>query len=265
MSYSDVARDGKELRPYSSPQQDGNDKATREVQQQLFGLSTQVTQLRRDVDRLGTAQDTVKLRQKIAEANQNTTSSAKSIGQRLNTLHAEQKTQQTGRLVSSFEATLKDLQTTLKVAKSKEAASLPKEAKHTAVPAALDLESGVNADEHQALMQQQQQQQERLVLESRLQYNDALIDERDEGIQDIQRNIQDIQEMFQDMAVLVHDQGLQIDDIDANVSTYELRTEQAGQEIVKADTYQRAARNRKCILLTIVIIVVVVLVLVIAQ
>lgn len=265
MSYSDVARDGKELRAYSSPQQDDSDKATREVQQQLFGLSTQVTQLRRDVDRLGTAQDTVKLRQKIAEANQNTTSSAKSIGQRLNTLHAEHKTQQTGRLVSSFEASLKDLQTTLKVAKSKEAASLPKEAKQTAVPAVLDLESGVNADEHQALMQQQQQQQERLILESRLQYNDALVDERDEGIQDIQRNIQDIQEMFQDMAVLVHDQGLQIDDIDANVSTYELRTEQAGQEIVKADTYQRAARNRKCILLTIVIIVVVVLVLVIAQ
>jgi len=49
------------------------------------------------------------------------------------------------------------------------------------------------------------------------------------------------------------------------VSTYELRTEQAGQEIVKADKYQRAARNRKFILLTIVIIVVVVLVLVIAQ
>lgn len=97
-----------------------------------------------------------------------------------------------------LQATLKDLQTTLKVAKSKEAASLPKEAKQTtALPVALDLESGVNADEHQALMQQQQQQQERLVLESRLQYNDALIDERDEGIQDIQRNIQDIQEMFQ--------------------------------------------------------------------
>ena len=102
-----------------------------------------------------------------------------------------------------MQATLKDLQTTLKVAKSKEAASLPKEAKQTAVPAALDLESGVNADEHQALMQQQQQQ-ERLVLESRLQYNDALIDERDEGIQDIQRNIQDIQEMFQ-----VHSSSMQ--------------------------------------------------------
>ena len=95
------------------------------------------------------------------------------------------------------QATLKDLQTTLKVAKSKEAASLPKEAKQTAVPAAIDLEAGVSTEEHQGLIQQQQQQQERLVLESRLQYNDALIDERDEGIQDIQRNIQDIQEMFQ--------------------------------------------------------------------
>lgn len=65
------------------------------------------------------------------------------------------------------------------------------------VPAAVDLESGVSADEHQSLMQQQQQQQERLVLDSQLQYNDALIDERDEGIHDIQQNIQDIQEMFQ--------------------------------------------------------------------
>lgn len=85
----------------------------------------------------------------------------------------------------------------MKVAKCKEAASLPKEAKHMPVPAAADLEKGVSADEQQSLIQQQQQQQERLVLESRLQYNDALIDERDEGIQDIQRNIQDIQEMFQ--------------------------------------------------------------------
>lgn len=99
-----------------------------------------------------------------------------------------------------LQATLKDLQTTLKIAKTKEAASLPKEAKSTPLPpAAADLESGVAPDEHQALLaqQQQQQQQERSVLESRLQYNDALIDERDEGIQDIQRNIQDIQEMFQ--------------------------------------------------------------------
>ena len=65
------------------------------------------------------------------------------------------------------------------------------------VPVAVDLESGVSTDEHQSLMHQQQQQQERLALESRLNYNDALIDERDEGIQDIQQNIQDIQEMFQ--------------------------------------------------------------------
>ena len=73
------------------------------MQQQLFSLSTQVTQLKRDVDKLGTAQDSVKLRQKIAEANQNSTSAAKSVGQKLNALHAERKTQQTGRLVSSFE------------------------------------------------------------------------------------------------------------------------------------------------------------------
>ena len=72
----------------------------------------------------------------------------------------------------------------------------------------------------------------------------------------------EIHGLLQDMAVLVHDQGLQIDDIDANVSSYEMRTEEAGREIVKADKYQRSARNRKCILLCIVVIVIVVLLLV---
>ena len=81
-------------------------QAVREVQQQLFALSTQITQLRRDVDKLGTSQDTIKLRQKIADANQKSTAAAKSVGQKLNSLHAEQKTQQTGRLVSTFEVPL---------------------------------------------------------------------------------------------------------------------------------------------------------------
>ena len=70
---------------------------------------------------------------------------------------------------------------------------------------------------------------------------------------------------MQDMAVLVHDQGLQIDDIDANVSTYELRTEEAGREIVKAEKHQRAARNRKCIFLLIIFVVVLVLALVLTS
>ena len=67
------------------------------------------------------------------------------------------------------------------------------------------------------------------------------------------------------MAVLVHDQGVQVNDIDANVSSYEMRTEEAGREIVKADKYQRGARNRKCILLCIVFIVIVVLLLVLTN
>ena len=70
---------------------------------------------------------------------------------------------------------------------------------------------------------------------------------------------------MQDMAVLVHDQGLQIDDIDANVSTYELRTEEAAREIVKAERHQRAARNRKCIFLLIIFVVVLVLALVLTS
>lgn len=46
-----------------------------------------------------------------------------------------------------------------------------------------------------------------MLLDSELVFNEAVIEEREHGIQEIQQQIGEVNEIFKDLAVLVHDQG----------------------------------------------------------
>lgn len=46
-----------------------------------------------------------------------------------------------------------------------------------------------------------------MLLDNEIAFNEAIIDERDQGIQDIQQQIGEVNEIFKDLAVLVHEQG----------------------------------------------------------
>lgn len=52
--------------------------------------------------------------------------------------------------------------------------------------------------------------QEVLLLDNEISFNEAIIDERDQGIQEIQNQIGEVNEIFKDLAVLVHEQGAMI-------------------------------------------------------
>jgi len=49
--------------------------------------------------------------------------------------------------------------------------------------------------------------QEVLFLDNEIAFNEAIIEERDQGIQEIQQQIGEVNEIFKDLAVLVHEQG----------------------------------------------------------
>lgn len=99
--------------------------------------------------------------------------------------------------------------------------------------------------ERQALLQQQQQRQAQ-VMGNVLEYNEALIEERDQGIAEIHRQIGEVNEMFQDLAVLVNDQGQQLLTIDDQITATAERTRDGGAQLIKAERSQRSARN-KCL------------------
>ena len=52
--------------------------------------------------------------------------------------------------------------------------------------------------------------QEMVALETERLFNDAIIEEREQGIQEIQQQIGEVHEIFKDLAVLVHEQGIMI-------------------------------------------------------
>ena len=52
--------------------------------------------------------------------------------------------------------------------------------------------------------------QEVLQLENEVVFNEAIIEEREQGIQEIQQQIGEVNEIFKDLAVLVHEQGVMI-------------------------------------------------------
>ncbi len=248
----------------------------------MFKMQTEVSRLRHDVDRLGTARDTVDLRQRIGAANQRVTTMAKDIKEQLLTL-GNNDTKQTAKLTNDFEvlhvyqrwsdtllcaschvpdciphcttshtqlffkkALLKDFSAMMKAARAKEAASLPR-----APPPEPSGPSASSDDVETRALLQQRQQQELKQVDAQIDYNAALIEERDQGIQEIQQQIAEVGEIFQDLAVLVHDQGGMLEDIEANITTTAHRAKEAGQEIVKADRYQRRARNRRCYIMLI--------------
>ncbi|XP_072082469.1 syntaxin-21 isoform X3 [Arachis hypogaea] len=69
---------------------------------------------------------------------------------------------------------------------------------------------------------------------------EAIIEEREQGIQEIQQQIGEVNEIFKDLAVLVHEQGAMIDDIGSNIEQSHAATAQARSQLAKASKTQRS-------------------------
>ncbi|KAI3713716.1 hypothetical protein L1987_72302 [Smallanthus sonchifolius] len=94
-----------------------------------------------------------------------------------------------------------------------------------------------------------------LLLDNEIAFNEAIIEERDQGIQEIQNQIGEVNEIFKDLAVLVHEQGTMIDDIGSNIENSHAATAQAKSHLANASKAQRSNSSMTCFLLVIMAIV----------
>ncbi|GMN57360.1 hypothetical protein TIFTF001_026473 [Ficus carica] len=65
-------------------------------------------------------------------------------------------------------------------------------------------------------------------------FNEAIIEEREQGIRDIEEQIGEANEIFKDLAVLVHEQGAVIDDIHSNIEDSSAAATQTRVQLAKA-------------------------------
>jgi syntaxin 7 len=254
---------------------------SRNVSSLVFQMTTHVSAFKRSVDVLGTGKDTRELRAKLHEQREklgvmarDASLAVKRLAQAVTSaidVDDEDRAEHVAKhqkLVKDFHAVLKDFQKAQRTCAERESTFLPQKGKGKPSYGTMDEETaggeGGAYQESEQLMQQQQRSDFAQV-ESELEYNNALIEERERGILEIQQQIGEVNEIFQDLAVLVNEQGAMIDDIEANIVSTAVRTKDAQKELTKADKSQRAARNRLICIVIAVLVALIVLILFLLQ
>jgi syntaxin 12/13 len=93
-----------------------------------------------------------------------------------------------------------------------------------------------------------------------LEYDYEEIQRRTRDIRLIESEVADVAEMYRDMHILVHEQQEGIDMIENNIMSTKERTENASEQLVSAEGYQRKARKKQCCVVVILLVIIAVVV-----
>eukprot|EP00890_Picochlorum_soloecismus_P001215 jgi/Picsp_1/2094/NSC_05559-R1_syntaxin related t_snare len=227
-----------------SGQDQSGDALNRELRGIQFRAVTAYNRVKDDVSRLGTSHDTPEIRRRLAGNTQRFGELAHEF-RRVVESHPDKESVPTQKIVRDFQNLLQRSETLLKTAKAKETATLPKQGGEIAKTGqGQEVVSPEYGKEAQLIeLRQQQKRVELERTEGELQYNEALIGERDRAITEITGQIGEVHQIFQDLAVLVHDQGEMVDDIEANLTRAANRTTDAHTQLIRAERSQRKARS----------------------
>ncbi|KAJ1695263.1 hypothetical protein LUZ63_011961 [Rhynchospora breviuscula] len=247
--------------------------ASQAVAAGIFQINTSVSTFQRLVNSLGTPKDTPDLRERLHKTRAYITDLVKDTSEKLKQAsEADHRTQVSASKKIADAKLAKDLQAVLKEFQKAQRLAVERESAYAPFISSSLLPSSYNASEvetspdksseQQALLQSARQ--ELLFLDNEIIYNEAVIEERDQGIQEIQQQIGEVNEIFKDLAVLVHDQGAMIDDIDTHIENSVAATAQARAQLVKAAKTQKSSSSLICLLLVIFGVVLLIVIIVLA-
>ncbi|KAK8497150.1 hypothetical protein V6N12_046736 [Hibiscus sabdariffa] len=258
-------------RPLASRQNLINSKqeATQAVASGIFQINTAVSTFQRLVNTLGTPKDTPELQEKLCvflnsiaistfkhktrlHIGQLVKDTSAKLKQASETDHragvSASKKVTDAKLTKDFQAVLKEFQKAQRLAAERETSYillLHVILMLTLLPVVYNYTAGeVHVGSYKSAKQQdllaESRRREVLLLDNEIAFNEAIIDEREQGIQDIQQQIGEVNKIFKDLLVLVHEQGTMIDDIGTHIENSQAATIQAKSQLVKAAKTQRS-------------------------
>ncbi|RDW57129.1 SNAP receptor PEP12 [Aspergillus mulundensis] len=235
-------------------------RLTESLSNQLFTLTSNITRLSDQIALLGTKRDTERVRERVHNLLEQTRTGFRDVGdgvkkvQNWEDVNPSQKwTQQ--KLSTEFKATLEEFQTVQRRALEKQRAS--------AVAARTAVDEAEHATEGGTQQQQQQllEEQPRLANQDEVDFQEALIIEREAEIRNIEQSVGELNELFRDVAHIVNEQGEQLDTISGNVENVHANTQGANVELRSASRYQKNARTKACCLLIILAVILAIIIL----
>ncbi|THG17168.1 hypothetical protein TEA_005878 [Camellia sinensis var. sinensis] len=209
----------------------------------IFQINTAVAGFRRLVDAIGTLKDTPDHRQKLHNTRQRIMLLVKETSAKLKSLsdsdHATNvdpsKRIEDAKLARDFQTTLQEFQKIQQLASERESTYSPfaQPSTMSTTTSSVEYPAPTMDQENQPFLMEQKRQ-ELLLLGNEIAFNEAIMEERDQGIIDIQDQIGQANEIFKDLAVLVHEQGVVIDDIHSNIEASSAASTQARVQLSKA-------------------------------
>ncbi|KAG8374593.1 hypothetical protein BUALT_Bualt10G0011500 [Buddleja alternifolia] len=228
----------------------GKQDPTQAVASGIFQINTAVATFQRLVNTLGTPKDTPELREKlhktrlhIGQLVKDTSAKLKQASEADHRVEVSASKKITdAKLAKDFQAVLKEFQKAQRLAAERETSYTPF-VPQAVLPSSytageIDVRSDKNPEQRALLVESRRQ--EVVLLDNEIAFNEAIIDEREQGIQEIQQQIGEVNEIFKDLAVLVHEQGTMIDDIGSNIEGAHAATAQGKSQLVKASKTQRS-------------------------
>ncbi|KAL6544014.1 Syntaxin-22 [Orobanche gracilis] len=252
----------------------GKQEPAQAVASGIFQINTAVSTFQRIVNTLGTPKDTPELREKlhktrlhIGQLVKDTSDKLKQASEKDHSVEVSaSKKIADAKHAKDFQAVLKEFQKAQRLAAERETAYAP--FVHQAVLpssySAGDVDVSTSRIPEQQALLVESRRQEVLLLDNEIAFNEAIIEEREQGIQEIQQQIGEVNEIFKDLAVLVHEQGTVIDDIGSNIEGAHAATGQGKSLLVKAAKTQRSNSSLTCLLLVIfgIVLLIVIIILV---
>ncbi|KAG0136538.1 t-SNARE [Tuber indicum] len=241
------------------------DRLTTQLSSQLFTLTSNISNLNRELSLVGTKRDSEALRERVKKLLNETRAGFKSVGEGVKKVQDWPDVSPSQRFVQQklsreMSSTLADFQAIqrLSAEKTRDYVTAARQAQH------LTHDEGVPTDDlayssksggQQQVQVPLVQQQFALAEQSEVEFQESLIVEREEEIRGIEQGITELNEIFRDLGTMVSQQGEMIDDIEVYVGNTATSTKAADQELTQAARYQKGARNKACCLLLILSII----------
>ncbi|TMX00643.1 hypothetical protein EJD97_000420 [Solanum chilense] len=238
----------------------------------VFQINTALTNFQRLVNTLGTPKDTIQLRhklhstrQQIAELTKETSANLKqAIESNRHSQSSVTKKIANAKLAKDFQSVLKKFQKAQQLAAQREAAYTPSISQEINSSRSIEIQISSSISPESSSILLESKRQDVVQLEHEIVFNEAIIEEREQGMIEIQQQIGELNEMFKDLALLVHEQGTMLDDISSNIGSSHDTTAQAAKQLTKASKIQQCNSSMSCLLLVIfgvILLIIIVLVL----
>ncbi|KAF9921553.1 hypothetical protein FBU30_008388 [Linnemannia zychae] len=228
-----------------------------QISQQVFRISSNVSSIQRLVGFLGTNKDTEEVRNKLHDVTEQTRDQVKETSQEIKDLarldNTHGKKLEHNKLSKDFQKVLVEFQKVQRLSAEKQREFIDRVRQSTALPDYSDEDASESGD--RPMLDDSQRRMQLLVVDNELEYNESMIMQREEEIQEIESGIAELNEIFRDLGTMVHEQGSMLDTIENNMTPISMNTRAAAEELTTAAIHQRNARKKSCYMLLIVAVV----------